>query len=70
MAHKPFWFHPELNDKGEVANMVPLIMRGKSPLALTTELIEQLSVRIAALIGKVSDLATMVAKRALTKDPD
>jgi hypothetical protein len=69
MAHKPFWLHPELNDEGKVANLVPLIMRGKSPLPLTTALIEQLNVQIAALIQKANDLATKAAKRSLATAP-
>ena len=36
MAHKPFWFHPELNDKDQVFNLVPMIQRGKAPIALTS----------------------------------
>jgi hypothetical protein len=69
MAHKPFWLHPELDDAGKVANLVPLIIRGKNPLPLTTALIEQLNVQIAALIAKVNDLATAVAKRSFTTAP-
>ncbi len=36
MAHKPFWFHPELNGEREFVNLVPVIQRGKSPQPLTT----------------------------------
>ena len=43
MAHKPFWFHPELNDKDEVVNLVPMIQRGKAPLPLTTAFVEQVN---------------------------
>lgn len=63
MAHKPFWFHPELNDKGEVFNLVPMIQRGKAPVALTTEFIAKLNERIATLIEQSSKLAEAVGKR-------
>lgn len=69
MAHKPFWLHPEFNEQGEVVKLVPLIMRGKSPLPLTTALIEKLNVQIAALIKKAADLATVVAKRSVIAAP-
>jgi hypothetical protein len=58
MAHRPFWFHPELNEDGKVANLVPLIMRGKAPLALTSTLIEQVS----SLIAQTASLAEAAAR--------
>lgn len=64
MAHKPFWFQPELNDDGHVANLVPIIMRGKSPLPLTTPLIEQVNQQIRDLITKTSGLAEMAEKQS------
>jgi len=67
MAHKPFWFHPELNDDGHVTNLVPIIMRGKSPLPLTTALIEKLNRQIADLITKTSGLAEMAASRSVQR---
>lgn len=67
MAHKPFWFHPELNDDGHVANLVPIIMRGKSPLPLTTALIEQLNRQIGDLIARTSGLAEMAARRSMQR---
>jgi hypothetical protein len=63
MAHKPFWFHPELNDKGEVFNLVPVIQHGKGTVALTTSFIEKLNANIASLIDRTSKLAAAVAKR-------
>lgn len=63
MAHKPFWFHPELNDKGEVFNLVPFIQRGKAPVALTTSFTEKLNKNIASLIERTSNLAAAVRKR-------
>lgn len=63
MAHKPFWFHPELNDKGEVFNLVPMLQRGKAPVALTTPFIAKLNERIASLIERSSKLATAVGER-------
>lgn len=69
MAHKPFWFHPEFDEEGRVANLVPLIMRGKSPMPLTTALIEKLNVEVTALIQKTADLATEVAKRSVGRLP-
>jgi hypothetical protein len=66
MAHKPFWFHPELNDEGEVVNLVPLIMRGKAPLPLTTPFMERVNALIAGLIEKTANLAAAVVKRSLT----
>jgi len=63
MAHKPFWFHPELNDKGEVFNVVPMIQRGKAPVALTTQFTAKLNERIATLIERSSKLAEAVGKR-------
>lgn len=63
MAHKPFWFHPKLNDKGEVFDLVPMIQRGKAPLALTTLFTEQLNEKIGSLIERSSRLAAAVEKR-------
>lgn len=67
MAHKPFWFHPETNDKGEVVNLVPMIQRGKAPLALTTPFIAQLNEKIGSLIERSSKLAAAVAEREVGK---
>lgn len=64
MAHKPFWFHPELNDKGEVVNLVPMIQRGKAPLALTTAFVEQVNRLIASLIEKTATLTEQCASRS------
>ena len=66
MAHKPFWFHPQLNDKGEVVDLLPMIQRGKAPLPLTTAFMEQVNKLIGGLIEKTAALATEVAKRSLT----
>lgn len=57
MAHRPFWHHPELNDAGEVVNLVPVIMRGKAPLPLTTLFVEQTNVKIASVIAQAYALA-------------
>ncbi|MBO9452764.1 hypothetical protein J7426_21025 [Tropicibacter sp. R16_0] len=65
MAHKPFWFHPELNDMGEVFNLVPMIQRGKAPVALTTEFIANLNERIASLIEQSSKLAEAAGEREM-----
>ncbi|WP_339110166.1 hypothetical protein [Thioclava sp. GXIMD4216] len=67
MAHKPFWFHPELNDKGEVFNLVPMIQRGKAPLALTTSFIEKLNEKIGSLIERSSNLAVAVVEQEVRK---
>lgn len=66
MAHKPFWFHPELNDKGEVVNLVPMIQRGKAPLPLTTAFVERVNKMIASLIERTAALAAAIAGRSLT----
>jgi len=66
MAHKPFWFHPELNDEGEVVNLVPITQRGKAPLPLTAPLAEQINALIAGLIERTASLAAAVATRSLT----
>jgi hypothetical protein len=63
MAHKPFWFHPELNGKGEVFNVIPIIQRGKAPVALTTQFTAKLNELIATLIERSSKLAKAVGKR-------
>lgn len=63
MAHQPFWLHPELNDKGEVFNFVPMIQRGRAPVALTTSFTEKLNENIASLIDRTSMLAAAVRKR-------
>jgi hypothetical protein len=63
MAHQPFWFHPELNDKGEVFNVVPMIQRGKAPVALTTSFTQKLNENIASLIDRTSELAAAVRNR-------
>lgn len=61
MAHKPFWFHPELNEDGKVVNLVPMIMCGKAPLPLTTALIEKVNAQISGLIEKTAALAVAAA---------
>lgn len=66
MAHKPFWFHPELNDKGELVNLVPMIQRGKATLPLTTPFVGQVNSLIAGLIQRTANLAAAVATRSLT----
>ncbi|PSJ54963.1 hypothetical protein [Kumtagia ephedrae] len=66
MAHKPFWFHPQLNDKGEVLDLLPMIQRGKAPLPLTTAFMEQVNKLIGGLIERTAALATEVAERSLT----
>lgn len=63
MAHEPFWLHPELNDKGEVFNLVPMIQRGKAQVALTSQFIAKLNERIATLIEQSAKLAQAVGKR-------
>lgn len=63
MAHKPFWFHPELNDNGEVANLVPMIQRGKASLPLTTAFVEQVNSLIAGLIERAAALADAVSSQ-------
>ena len=65
MAHKPFWFHPELNDKGEVFNLVPMIQIGKATTPLTTSFIAKLNEKIASLIDRTSKLANAVRMREL-----
>ena len=51
-AHKPFWFHPELNEDGQVANIVPIVMRGKDPLPLTTAFVEDTNQKMQSLIAQ------------------
>lgn len=63
MAHKPFWFHPELNGNGEVVNLVPVIQRGKADLPLTTSYIEQINKLVAGLIETTSALAEECSSR-------
>lgn len=63
MAHRPFWFHPELNEDDEVVNIVPMIMRGKAPIPLTTALIEQVNAQITGLVERTAKLAADVAMR-------
>lgn len=67
MAHKPFWFHPELNEKGEVFNLVPMIQRGKAHIALTTSFIEKLNEKIGSLIERSSKLAAAVVEQEVGK---
>jgi len=66
MAHKPFWFHPELNHNDEVVNLVPMIQRGKGALPLTSAFVEQANRLIAGLIERTTALASTIAKRSLT----
>jgi hypothetical protein len=65
MAHKPFWFHPELDGEGKVVNLVPMIQRGRAPILLTTTFMEQVNTLIAGLIGRTASLAATIAKRPL-----
>lgn len=62
MAHHPFWFHPKLNDRGEVFNLVPLIRRGKASLPLTTAFTKRLNDTITSLIERTAALAEAVRK--------
>lgn len=64
MAHKPFWFHPEIDDKGDVVNLVPMIQRGKTPIALTTTFVEQLNTLIMRLIERTAILAATIEKHS------
>ncbi|MEQ9606692.1 MAG: hypothetical protein RLN99_03390 [Kiloniellaceae bacterium] len=66
MAHRPFWLHPELNDRGEVVNLVPMIQRGKAALPLTTAFVEQVNKLIGGLIERTARLAAVVAGSSLT----
>lgn len=66
MAHKPFWLHPQLNEKGEVLDLLPMILRGKAPIPLTTAFVEQVNLLIGGLIHRTAALATEVAQRSLT----
>lgn len=68
MAHKPFWFHPELNANGEVFNLVPMIQRGKSSVALTGQFIEKLNEQISDTINRTSALAWLVAMQEAALD--
>lgn len=63
MAHRPFWFHPELNDKGEVFNLVPMIKKGKVAQPLTTAFTKKLNSKIISLIERTSALAEAVRMR-------
>lgn len=67
MAHKPFWFHPELNERGEVLNLLPMLQVGKAPRALTIPFIEQLNEKISSLIERSSKLAALVVEREMGK---
>lgn len=66
MAHKPFWFQPQLNGNGEVVDLLPMIQRGKAPLPLTTAFVEQVNTLIGGLIGKTAALAAAVSLTSLT----
>lgn len=61
MAHRPFWFHPEFNSDGQVVNLVPMIMKGKTPLPLTSAFMEQVNARILRLIEQTSRMAASLA---------
>jgi hypothetical protein len=58
MAHRPFWFHPELDAEDNVVNLVPLIMRGKAALPLTSEFIEKSNAQMTRLIAKTGIIAS------------
>jgi hypothetical protein len=62
MAHKPFWFHPELNQADEVVNLVPMIQRGRLPMPLTSALIDQTNTLIAGLIDRTALLAAICSQ--------
>lgn len=57
MAHNSCWFRPELNEKGEVHDMMPMIMRGKAAIPVTQALVEDLNSKIRSLIDRSKDLA-------------
>lgn len=61
MAHKPFWFVPQVNEHGRVHEVVPYIMRGKGPIALTSKLIEETNESIRRLIVQTQRLAESAA---------
>lgn len=64
MAHKPFWFEPELNETREVVQLVPMIQRGKSVLPLTSAFVEQVNKLVTTLIERTSALASECARRS------
>lgn len=65
MAHKPFWFEAELNDAGEVFNLVPRIQVGRGTVALTTAYVDVLNSLISELIDLSSQLTVSVSEREL-----
>jgi hypothetical protein len=67
MAHKPFWLQPEMNDEGEIVNLVPMIQRGKAPQPLTTQFVEQVNTLIAGLIERTVTLARKCATNSQAK---
>ena len=62
MAHRPFWFHPQLSKEDEVVELVPVITRGKSQLPLTTKLIGESNAMIASLIVRCHRLSRAAAE--------
>lgn len=66
MAHKPFWFQPELDSMDRVVNLVPMIQRGKAPLPMTTAFVEQTNVLITRLIDKTCALSDAVLRKPFT----
>lgn len=69
MAHKPFWLHPEREAGGKVVNLVPMIMKGKTPLALTSRLTEDMNSLIGSLIERTAALALQAEKRIVQTGP-
>ncbi len=60
MAHHSFWFEPQLNEKGELFELVPVIKVGKGSEPLTSSYIERLNLQISSLIEKSIELESLV----------
>lgn len=64
MAHNPFWFRPIINEAGHVEDLVPMILRGKRAITLTSEFVQALNESTGRLIAQTQAIAIMAAKRS------
>ena len=70
MAHNPFWHEPQIDGDGRVCELVPMVMRGKHPLPLTTPLVEGMNALVPDLIERSRGLKEAARLVAYSHDTD
>jgi hypothetical protein len=63
MAHSPFWFEPCYNSMGELEELMPMLMKGKGRLVLTSACAGEINALIRSLIDRSNSMAEAVVNR-------